>query len=180
LPEGLDEAPSHTYLGDLGGWVNNHLRTKIHPKAPTYLANALFAKDSMLHDAMSKAIQAGDFLARYAIYQHNLETGVQQQDAIDIVRDELVSYQTNPGRMRGGLEAYGMLWWSQFTIRAQNVILNRFRKNPFSFFVSQGLAGVAGTPGPFDGFITERGLDNSIGVDNVFTAPSAYIYSKTY
>jgi hypothetical protein len=160
--------------------VSGHLSKKVHPKAPRYLANALFAKDSMMHDAMSKAIQAGDFLARYAIYQHMIETGHQQEDAIDTVRDELVSYQTNPGRMRAGLETYGMVWWSQFTIRAQNVILNRFRKNPFSFMVSQGLAGVAGTPGPFDGFITERGMDNSIGVDNIFTAPSAYVYYKAF
>jgi hypothetical protein len=180
LPEGLEDTPSHTYLGDLASWVNGHLRTKVHPKAPAYLANAIFAKDSTLHDAMSKAIQAGDFLARYAIYQHMLETGHQQEDAIDTVRDELVSYQSNPGRMRAGLESYGLIWWSQFTIRAQNVILNRFRKNPFSFFVAQGLGSVLGTPGPMDGFITERGLDTSLGVDNIITAPSAYLYAKAF
>jgi hypothetical protein len=180
LPEGLEDSPSHTYLGDLASWMNNHLRQKVHPKAPAYLANALFAKDSTIHDAMSKAIQAGDFLARYAIYQHMIETGHQQDDAIDTVRDELVSYQSNPGRMRAGLEAYGMIWWSQFTIRAQNVILNRFRKNPFSFMVSQGLAGVMGTAGPFDGFITERGLDNSVGLDNIYASHSAYVYAKVF
>jgi hypothetical protein len=180
LPEGLEDTPSHSYLGDLAGWVNNHLRAKVHPKAPTYLANALFAKDSALHDAISKAIQAGDFLARYAIYRHMIEKGSTTDFARDTVRDELISYQTNPGRMRAGLETYGMIYWSQFTIRAQNVILNRFRRNPFSFMVSQGMGSALGTPGPLDGAIWERGLDNSVGLDQVFSAHSAYIYAKAF
>jgi hypothetical protein len=179
LPEGLEESPSHSYLGDLAGWMNNHLR-RVHPKAPAAMANAIFAKDSAIHDALSKTIQAGDFLARYAIYQHMVEQGTNPEKAVDEVRDELVSYQTNPGRMRAALETYGMIWWSQFTIRAQNVLLNRFRKNPFSFFVSQAMGDFVGTPGPLDGAITERGLDNSLGLDQVFTSPTAHIYAKVF
>ena len=180
LPEGLEDQISHSYLGDLAGWMNNHLREKVHPKAPTIVANVLFAKDSVLHDGLSKAIQAGDFLARYAIYQHMIASGKSEEEARDRVRDELVSYQTNPGRMRAALETYGMIWWSQFTLRAQNVLLRRFRQNPFSFFVSQGLGNLVGTPGPLDGAIWNRGLDNSIGIDQVLNADSAYIYSKLY
>lgn len=179
LPEGLEESPSHSYLGDLAGWMNNHLR-QIHPKAPAAVANALLAKDSAIHDALSKTIQAGDFLARYAIYQHMIEQGADPEKARDDVRDELVSYQTNPGRMRAALESYGMIWWSQFTLRAQNVLLNRFRKNPFSFFVSQALGDFMGTPGPLDGAIYERGLDNSLGLDQVISSPMAHIYAKVY
>jgi hypothetical protein len=180
LPEGLEESPSHSYLGDLAGWMNNHLREKVHPKAPAILANALFAKDSTLHDALSKAIQAGDFLARYAIFQHMVENGATVEKARDEVRDELISYQTNPGRMRASLETYGMIWWSQFTLRAQNVLLNRFRKNPFSFFVSQGLGNVVGTPGPLDGAIYERGIDNSTGLDQMWGSPTATIHYKVF
>jgi hypothetical protein len=180
LPEGLDEQISHSYLGDLAGWMDKHLKEKIHPKAPKVLANAIFAKDSTLHDALSKAIQAGDFLARYTIYQHMIEQGASVENARDTVRDELVSYQTNPGRLRAGLETYGMIYWSQFTLRAQSVLLNRFRKNPFSFFVSQGLGNIMGTPGPLDGAIYERGLDNSTGLDQVISSPMAHIYAKAF
>jgi hypothetical protein len=179
LPEGLEESPSHSYLGDLSGWMNNHLR-RVHPKAPAAVANAIFAKDSAIHDALSKAIQAGDFLARYAIYQHMVDQGMSPEKARDEVRDELVSYQTNPGRMRAALESYGMIWWSQFTLRAQSVLLNRFRKNPFSFFVSQAMGDFVGTPGPLDGAIYERGLDNSLGLDQVISSPMAHIYAKTF
>jgi hypothetical protein len=180
LPEGLEENVSHSFFSDISGWVNNHVREKIHPKAPAIMANVLFMRDSELHDAMSKAIQAGDFLARYAIYMHMVESGASSEDARDTVRDELVSYQTNPGRLRAGLEAYGMIWWSQFTIRAQAVMLRRFRKNPFSFFVAQGLGGMVGMPGPLDMSLTERGWDTSVGPDNIISAPSAYIWAKVF
>jgi hypothetical protein len=180
LPEGLEDTPSHSYLGDIAGWMDKHLREKIHPKAPKVMANVLFAKDSALHDALSKSIQAGDFLGRYTIYQHMIDSGSSIDKARDTVRDEFVAYQANPGRMRAGLETYGMLWWSQFTLRAQNVLLNRFRQNPFSFFVSQGLGEFLGTPGPLDGAIYERGLDNSTGYDQVWNSPSAYIYAKAF
>ena len=180
LPEGLEDQPSHSYLGDLAGWMDKHLREKIHPKAPKYLANALFAKDTMLHEAISKTIQAGDFLGRYAVYQHMIEKGSSIEKARNTVRDEFVSYQANPGRMRAGLETYGMIWWSQFTLRAQNVLLNRFRQNPFSFFVSQGLGDFLGTPGPLNGNIFERGLDNSTGYDQVWNSYSSSIYAKAF
>lgn len=180
LPEGLEETPNHSYLGDLAGWMDKHLREKVHPKAPVVVANALFAKDTMLHDAMSKAIQAGDFLARYTIYMHQLDQGADAQEAMDVVRDELIAYQMNPGRMRAMLEDYGLVWWSQFTLRAQNVLLRRFRRNPFSFFVTQGMAGISGTPGPLDYGIMERGVDTSLGMDNIVSAPSAYIWSKIF
>jgi hypothetical protein len=180
LPEGLEESPSHSYLGDLSGWMDKHLKEKIHPKAPAALANVLFAKDSELHDAMSKAIQAGDFLGRYTVYMHMIDSGKSVEEARDVVRDEFISYQTNPGRMRATLEDYGLLWWSQFTIRAQAVLLRRFRRNPFSFLVTQGSASLSGAPGPLDYALTERGWDTSTGMDNIITAPSAYFWAKAF
>jgi hypothetical protein len=144
------------------------------------LANVLFAKDSELHDAMSKAIQAGDFLGRYTVYMHMIDSGKSVEEARDVVRDEFISYQTNPGRMRATLEDYGLLWWSQFTIRAQAVLLRRFRRNPFSFLVTQGSASLSGAPGPLDYALTERGWDTSTGMDNIITAPSAYFWAKAF
>jgi hypothetical protein len=177
LPEGLIESPDNTYLGDLSGWINQRL-SAIHPKMPMITANIAIAKDSMFHDTLSKAIQAGDFLARYAVYQHMVETGVDPIVARDRVRDEFIAYAMNPGRARGYAENMGMVWWSQFTIRAQKVLLNRLRQNPFSFFVSQLGATVTGTDGPVSMAITERGFDNSIGIDNVVNASSAHILTK--
>jgi hypothetical protein len=179
LPEGLTETPSHTYLGDFSGWLNNHLK-KIHPKAPMAVANLAIAKDSEFHDALSKAIQAGDFLGRWAVYKHMVKSGATPEVARDVVRDEFVSYTTNPGRFRGALEDYGLVWWTQFTIRAQKVLLRRFRRNPFSFFVSQLGADVAGSVGPLDGSITERGWDNSTGLDQAIGSPSAHIWAKVF
>jgi hypothetical protein len=180
LPEGLVETPNYSYLGDLSGWMNNHLR-KIHPKMPMYAANLVIAKDSAFHDGLSKAIQAGDFLARYAIYMHNVQSNkMTSQQAIDEVRDEFVAYSLNPGRFRGALEDYGLVWWSQFTIRTQKVLLRRIRRNPFSFFVTQMGSGLTGTVGPMDMALTERGLDNSTGLDQMIGAPSAHIWWKLF
>ena len=180
LPEGLVETTDASYLGDLSGWLNKHMR-KIHPKMPMVAANLAIAKDSVFHETLSKAIQAGDFLGRYAIYQHKIETGkMRPEDAADEVRDEFVAYALNPGRFRGALEDYGLLWWSQFTIRTQKVLLRRFRQNPFSFFASMSLAGMTGTDGPYEMALTERGLDNSMGIDQMFGAASAHIWWKLF
>lgn len=179
LPEGLEETPSHSYLGDLAGWLNNHLR-KIHPKTPTVLANIAIAKDTAFHDALSKSIQAGDFLGKWAVYKHMVKSGKSPEVARNVVRDEFVSYSTNPGRFRGALEDYGLVWWSQFTLRAQKVLLRRFRRNPFSFFAAQGFSNVAGNDGPLDQAIWERGWDNSTGMDGIVNAPSAHIWAKVF
>jgi hypothetical protein len=181
LPEGLEETPSNSYLGDFSGWLNNHLK-KIHPKAPMAVANLAIAKDSEFHNALSKAIQAGDFLGRWAVYNHMVKSGKTPEVARDVIRDEFISYTTNPGRFRGAMEDYGMLWWTQFTVRAQKVLLRRFRRNPFSFFVSQmGASAVGdGANGPVSMSITERGWDNSTGLDQVLNAPSAHIYAKVF
>ena len=178
LPEGLEDTPSHSFAGDFAGWLNNHLR-KIHPKTPTIVANAIIAKDTAFHDAISKAIQAGDFLGKWAVYKHMVKSGKSPEVARDTVREEFIAYSTNPGRFRGALEDFGLVWWSQFTIRAQKVILRRLRRNPFSFFLST-LASNLGADSPADAAIYERGWDNSMGIDNVFNAPSAHIWSKIF
>ena len=141
-------------------------------------ANLAISKDSVFHDVMSKAIQAGDFLARYAVYQHMVQTGKTPESARDTVRDEFIAYAMNPGRARGYAEDIGMIHWSQFTIRAQKVLLNRLRKNPFSFFVSQLGSTVSGSDGPLEMAVTERGWDNSTGLDQVLNAPSAHMWAK--
>jgi hypothetical protein len=178
LPEGLEETPSHSFAGDFAGWLNNHLR-KIHPKTPDIVANAIIAKDTAVHDAISKAIQAGDFLGKWAVYKHMVRSGKSPEVARDTIREEFIAYSTNPGRFRGALEDFGVVWWSQFTLRAQKVMLRRLRKNPFSFFVST-LASNLGTDGPADAVIWERGWDNSTGLDNVPNAASAHIWSKIF
>ena len=177
LPEGLIESPDNTYLGDFTGWLNKKL-SFIHPKMPMVVANIAIAKDSEFHDTLSKAIMAGDFLGKYTIFMHMVNSGMGIEAAKNRVRDEFVAYQTNYGRARGYAEKMGMIHWSQFTIRAQKVLLNRLRQNPFSFFVSQMGSGLTGTDGPWELSVTERGLDNSTGLDQVFGAPSAHIYSK--
>jgi GGDEF domain-containing protein len=179
LPEGLEETPKHSYLGDFSGWLNDHLR-KLHPKLPSVAANAIIAKDTAFHDAISKAIQAGDFLGKWAVYKHMIKSGKSVEVARDTVRDEFISYGTNPGRFRGALEDFGVVWWSQFTLRAQKVLLRRFRKNPFSFFVSAGFGDVTGSDSPSDTSLFERGWDNSTGLDNVINAPSAHIWAKVF
>jgi len=177
LPEGLIESPDNTYLGDVAGWLNKKMSV-IHPKMPMVAANLMIAKDSQFHDTLSKAVQVGDFLARYAVFQHMVNTGQGIENARDTVRDEFIAYAINPGRARGYAENMGMIHWSQFTIRAQKVLLNRLRRNPFSFFVSQLGSTVTGSDGPLEMAITERGWDNSTGLDNVFNASTAHIYSK--
>lgn len=179
LPEGLEEAPKHSYLGDFAGWLNDHLR-KLHPKLPAVAGNAIIAKDTAFHDAISKAIQAGDFLGKWAVYKHMVKSGKSVEDARDTVRDEFISYGTNPGRFRGALEDFGLVWWSQFTLRAQKVLLRRFRKNPFSFFLSAGVGDLTGADSPSDASLMDRGWDNSTGLDNVINAPSAHIWAKVF
>ena len=78
------------------------------------------------------------------------------------------------------MEDFGLAWWTQFTIRAQKVLLRRVRRNPFSFFVSQLGATAGGTAGPAELAITERGWDNSTGLDQAWNAPSAHIWSKIF
>ncbi len=169
----LIEAGEFTALTDLGlntadldltnGRLSEYLSKQIdripNDVARSIAHNLVISRDSALYVALQKSVHYGDFIGKAVMYDHLTQRrNKPPKAALRQVADEFVNYDRLPGRTRGALESYGMLWFYNFKIRSVKVAASTIRNNPLHL----ALAAVLPMPDVFSGV----GLP--IG-DNIFT-----------
>lgn len=139
IAEGLSEHDEYTLLNDLTGWLTK--KTQGMPSGLITAAKyATISKDTALHQGLSRAVQFGDFMAKAALYDHMVEKGKSQHEALSYVNDRFVNYNLMAGRTRDYLENMGLTWFWNYKIRIQKVILATIRDNPLRFLAGGGVA----------------------------------------
>lgn len=169
----LIEAGEFTALTDLGlntadldltnGRLSEYLGKKIdqipNDVARSLAHNLVISRDSALYVALQKSVHYGDFIGKAVMYDHLIQKkNKAPKMALRQIADEFVNYDRLPGRARGTLETYGLLWFYNFKIRSVKVAASTIRNNPLHL----ALAAVLPLPDVFNGV----GLP--IG-DNIFT-----------
>lgn len=92
---------------------------------------ALVTKDTALYAALQKSVEYGDFLAKTVLYDHYIgKRGMTKAEALAEITEEYVHYDRLPGRDRGALESFGMLWFYNYKIRSVKVAASMIRNNP--------------------------------------------------
>lgn len=92
---------------------------------------ALVTKDTALYAALQKSVEYGDFLAKTVLYDHYIgKRGMTKAEALAEITEEYVHYDRLPGRDRGALENFGMLWFYNYKIRSVKVAASMIRNNP--------------------------------------------------
>ena len=136
---------------------------KVESNMPTTIQNILMTNGSMTHTHMMNIMNYGDFVAKYAYYQH-LTRNLQRdsEHAMDIIRDEFVNYNMNRGKLFDMLNKVGIFWFASYILGIQKVIYRNARRN----FLRTALIFSAGSQ------VNKYGIDTvpnqAIGLDYSF------------
>ena len=128
----IDNESAGITKGKIAEHVENTLdKTKGGYK--TLAKNLFLTRDTALYQFLQKSVDYGDFVAKAAMYDHWTKTkGMSHEKAIGMVREEFVNYDTLPGRIRGGLERMGLLWFYNYKVRSVKVAAAIMRENPLT------------------------------------------------
>lgn len=116
---------------DTGSYFNKLAKKKLQnvPKIFTTGVDLLYiTENTKLFKLIEKGIQASDFAARYAQYHLLIERGTPKEDAIAIVRDNYINYNTPNSRFVEWANRMGFIMFTKYFTRIQKVI-HRYGKN---------------------------------------------------
>ena len=136
---------------------------RVESATPSIVQNILMTNGSMTHTHMMNIMNYGDFVAKYAYYQH-LTRNLQRdsEHAMDIIRDEFVNYNMNRGKVFDMLNKLGIFWFTSYILGIQKVIYRNARRN----FLRTALIFSAGSQ------VNKYGIDTvpnqAIGLDYSF------------
>lgn len=110
------------------------------PKALIQAGRWLFlAKGTTGYQAMEKATSYGDFIAKSILFDHYVgELKMNPEEALRYISEEFVNYDRLPGRIRGTLENYGLLWFYTYKLRIVKTALSQLRRNPLQSILALG------------------------------------------
>lgn len=97
---------------------------------PELVKSLMVYKGSKGHNIMSQFMDYGDFVAKYALYQHLTQgKGIDSEKAMNVVRDEFVNYSMNRGREFDWANKVGLTWFLSYKLAIQKIIYRNLRKN---------------------------------------------------
>ena len=97
---------------------------------PELVKSLMVYKGSKGHNIMSQFMDYGDFVAKYALYQHLTQgKGIDSTKAINVVRDEFVNYSMNRGREFDWANKVGLTWFLSYKLAIQKIIYRNLRRN---------------------------------------------------
>lgn len=97
---------------------------------PELVKSLMVYKGSKGHNIMSQFMDYGDFVAKYALYQHLTQgKGIDSAKAMNVVRDEFVNYSMNRGREFDWANKVGLTWFLSYKLAIQKIIYRNLRRN---------------------------------------------------
>lgn len=113
--------------------------------------NIIITQDSVTYKHLSNLVEAGDFCAKFVLYNHlrNVE-GKSQQEALDEIRVEYVNYNTLTNKQLDYLNKVGGIFFFKYFFRIQPIIFNTIKNNPTRALTTWIGADTANMPSIFD------------------------------
>ena len=94
------------------------------------VSNIIISHDSEAHEFMEKALDYGDFVAKYVLYKHLTQNrNFTSERAMNVIREEFVNYSMNRGVTFDYMNAMGLTWFASYALGIQKVIYRRLRSN---------------------------------------------------
>lgn len=110
---------------------------------------------------MMIAMQYSDFIAKDALFQHLLASGMDRKKALQTADDSFINYTINDSAMLDYLNKMGVFPFSKFGIRIVKIAGKLVIEKPVSVFQQVTLAYMASD-------LASSALDNNIFVNNMF------------
>lgn len=94
------------------------------------VSNIIISHNSEAHEFMEKALDYGDFVAKYVLYKHLTQNrNFTSERAMNVIREEFVNYSMNRGVTFDYMNAMGLTWFASYALGIQKVIYRRLRSN---------------------------------------------------
>lgn len=143
----------------------------------------IVSKSTKVYQVANRATQYGDFLAKSIYYDYlrgynhrhgQFIDGLSHEEAIARVNEEFVNFSFLPGRVRSGLERYGLMWFMAFKIRIMKIALRQIRENPMRALAVNSLLPDEGSPiqDNLGSVIADGRIDYALGYEMGLNAPS--------
>lgn len=87
-----------------------------------------------------------------------------QREALDVIMEEFVQYNRLPGRGRDFLESIGVMWFWNYKLRIQKIVMSTIRERPLNALLLMAGGGPAtGIDSVWDGSLAGNISDGSLG-----------------
>ena len=149
--------------GRIHEWIEQQLN-KLPPGLQTAAKYGMVSRDTALFQGLQKSVQFGDFVAKAILYNHlTQKKRMSKKEALGIITEEFVNYDRLPGRIRGGLENIGVLWFFNFKLRSVKVALSTIRNNPLHAMFGMLLPTPSGIGTPIDENVIAKTMEGNLG-----------------
>jgi len=105
---------------------------KLNPTVVKAARVAYMAHDTQLYQGLSRVTQLSDFVARYTLYQHNINkrNPMSKEDAIQDASDAFINYDIPMHQSLQYMDDMGLLPFTKYFLRIQKVLAKLFMDNP--------------------------------------------------
>lgn len=172
LSEGITNLDVDITKGRFGDIAEN-LANQLPGRLTDVVKFGLVSKSTTMYKFANRATQYGDFLAKSIYYDHLIEQGLSEDEAIEKMNEEFVNFSVLPGRVRSGLESFGLSWFMAFKLRIAKIAMQQLRDNPVRALAINNILPDVGSPvnDNIGQVIWEDRLDYATGFDMLFDAP---------
>lgn len=173
ISEGLSDMDVEITGGRLGDWVEKKIDSIPNAGVRTIAKYGILSKDTAIYKGANKAVQYGDFIAKAIYYDHLIQKGLSDADAMKLVNEEFVNFSVLPGRTRQYLEGIGATWFLAFKIRIMKIAMNQIRENPARSLILGATIADYGSPQADNlaSVIADERIGYALGWDMLFNSP---------
>ena len=114
---------------------------KLNPTVVKAARVAYMAHDTQLYQGLSRVTQLSDFVARYTLYQHNINkrNPMSKEDAIQDASDAFINYDIPMHQSLQYMDDMGLLPFTKYFLRIQKVLGKLFMDNPGRVLMSMSV-----------------------------------------
>jgi hypothetical protein len=140
--------------------------SKTKKKLPSFIQKGLdiafVSEKTRLFHLLFKFTQAGDFVARYAMFKHNEKKGMKLEDNLNIIRDQFIDYNLPTSATIKMLNDYGFAFFTKYKTRLPRALKALTTEHPARAtlgLIAALLAPKIDISDPYESSIFVQGLD---------------------
>jgi len=96
----------------------------------------LLTEDTQAYKVLNNAVKMTDFIGRHVLYNHYLEGGMPNSEAVAAVSDEFINFSVPTHRMIEYGNTIGLLWFTKYGSRVLKVIAESVIDKPYDVFMA--------------------------------------------
>ena len=118
---------------------------KLNPTVLGVGKQMFMTEDTELYKMLNNAVKMTDFVGRYVLYTHNIETGKMDkaEAAADAIK-EFINFAPPTHKIIDYLNRMGLVWFSKYGLRVLKTMADNAVDKPFSVLMTLGSASAMG------------------------------------